>query len=69
MTELITSKLSILITGDTNASGLSVLSDEYSYPISTILTFFMRPIELEVAIILAFVPLSLAIDLNFGSTL
>ena len=42
----------MLITGDTNASGLSVLSDEYSYPISTILTFFMRPIELEIAIIL-----------------
>ena len=32
VTETILSKSSILTTGETNASGLNVLSDEYSYP-------------------------------------
>ena len=63
------SRLSILTTGDTNASGLKVLSEEYSYPISTILTSFILPIEFETAIMLAFFPLELVTDLNLGSFL
>ena len=64
-----TSRLSIFTTGDINASGLRVLSEEYSYPISTILTSFILPIEFETAIMLAFFPLELVTDLNLGSFL
>ena len=56
-------------TGEINASGLRVLSDEYSYPISTILIFLILPISLEDAIIFASVPLSLLTDLNCGNFL
>ena len=47
-----------------NASGLIVLSEEYSYPISTILIFLILPIFLDDAIILASVPFVLLTDLN-----
>tara|TARA_A100001515_G_C4487565_1_gene182170 strand:- start:184 stop:399 length:216 start_codon:yes stop_codon:yes gene_type:complete len=68
-TDSITSRLSIFKTGGINASGLNVLSEEYSYPISTILTSLILPIEVDTATILAFVPFSLITDLNFGSFL
>ena len=63
------SKLSMFATGAMNASGLKVLSAEYSYPISTILTSFILPIDVDTATILAFLPLTLVIVLNLGSFL
>ena len=69
LTDAITSRLSILTTGDINASGPNVLSDEYSYPISTILTFLILPIVLDAAIMFASVPLSLLTFLNCGNFL
>ena len=65
----ITSKLSILNLGGTNASGLRVLSDEYSYPISTILTLLIFPMSFDVIFILAPVPFVLDTVLNNGSFL
>ena len=59
----------MLTTGEINASGFKVLSDEYSYPISTILTFFILPIEVDIATIFAFFPFALVTDLNLGSFL
>ena len=67
--ELITSRLSIFTTGDINASGLRVLSDEYSYPISSILTSCILPIDVDTATIFALLPFVLVTDLNFGSFL
>ena len=52
-----------------NASGLSVLSDEYSYPISTILTSLILPMDVDTATIFAFLPFALVIVLNLGSFL
>ena len=69
LTLSIISRLSIFTTGDINASGLKVLSEEYSYPISTILTSFILPIDFDDATILAFIPLTLVTDLNLGSFL
>ena len=69
LTESIISRLSIFTTGDMNASGLKVLSEEYSYPISTILIFLILPIFLDDAIILASVPFVLVTDLNCGNFL
>ena len=66
---VILSKSSILTTGETNASGLNVLSDEYSYPKSTILTSLILPMEVDNATTLAFFPLTLTIEENFGSCL
>ena len=63
------SRLSILTTGEINASGPNVLSEEYSYPTSTILTFLILPIVLDDAIIFASVPLTLLIFLNCGNFL
>ena len=54
----------MLTTGDINASGPKVLSDEYSYPISIILTFLILPIVLDAAIMFASVPLTLLTFLN-----
>ena len=68
-TESIISRLSMLTTGEMNACGLRVLSDEYSYPKSTILIFLILPIDLDDAIILASVPFSLFTDLNCGNFL
>ena len=68
-TLLITSKLLILSTGETNASGLNVLSDEYSYPKSIILTFLILPIDFDVAIIFASEPSVLLTVLNSGNFL
>ena len=48
------------------ASGLKVLSEEYSYPISIILTSLILTIEVDIPIIFAFLPLALVIDLNVG---
>ena len=59
----------MLTTGDINASGLIVLSEEYSYPISTILTFLILPIFLDEAMIFASVPFVLLTDLNCGNFL
>ena len=64
-----TSRLSIFTTGDINACGPNVLSEEYSYPISTILTFLILPIVFDDAIILASVPLTLLTFLNWGNFL
>ena len=64
-----TSRLSIFTTGDINAWGPNVLSEEYSYPISTILTFLILPIVLDDAIMLASVPLTLLTFLNWGNFL
>ena len=69
LTEAIISRLSILTTGDMKASGLKVLSDEYSYPKSTTLTFLILPIVLEDAIIFASLPLSVLKFLNCGNFL
>jgi len=66
---LITSKLSIATIGGTNASGLKVLSAEYSYPISIILTLFIFPTSLDVTLILAPVPFVLDTELNNGNFL
>ena len=52
-----------------NASGLRVLSDEYSYPISSILTSCILPIDVDTATIFALLPFVLVTDLNFGSFL
>ena len=68
-TESIMSRLSILTTGEMNAWGLRVLSDEYSYPKSTILIFLILPIDLDDAIMLASVPFVLLTDLNWGNFL
>ena len=43
----------------TNASGLRVLSDAYSNPISTILTSFILPIDVDIATMFAFCPFTL----------
>ena len=51
------------------ASGFNVLSEEYSYPISTILTWLILPIEVDIPIIFAFLPLALVTDLNVGNFL
>ena len=69
LTFSIISRLSIFTTGDMNASGLSVLSDEYSYPISTILTSLILPMDVDTATIFAFLPFALVIVLNLGSFL
>ena len=66
---LIVSTLSILIIGDTNASGDKVLSEEYSYPISIILTLPILPIEVDNATILALTPFSLITFSNLGTSL
>ena len=50
-----------------NACGLKVLSEEYSYPMSTILIFLILPIVLDEAIIFASFPPSLLTDLNCGN--
>jgi len=55
--------------GDTNASGDKVLSEEYSYPISIILTLPILPIEVDNATILALTPFSLIIFSNLGTSL
>ena len=68
-TEFISSRLSKLNTGDMKAWGLSVLSEEYSYPISTILTFLILPIDDENGVIFALLPPSLLTETNFGSFL
>ena len=59
----------MLTIGGTNASGLKVLSAEYSYPISTILTLLIFPISSDVIFILAPVPFVLDIVLNNGNFL
>ena len=61
--------MSIFTTGDMNAWGPNVLSEEYSYPISTILTFLILPIVFDEAIMLASVPLTLLTLLNWGNFL
>ena len=66
-TDEITSRLSIFTTGDINAWGPKVVSDEYSYPISTILTFLILPIVFDEAFIFASVPLTLFTFLNCGN--
>ena len=63
------SKLSMFATGAMNASGLKVLSAEYSYPTSTILTFLIFPIVSDELFILAPVPLILDMLLNCGNFL
>ena len=68
-TSSITSRLSIFTTGDINASGLKVLSDAYSNPISTILTSLILPIDVDIATIFAFCPFTLVTDLNLGNFL
>ena len=55
--------------GGINASGLKVLSEEYSYPISTILTFCILPTLSDKAFIFAPIPLTLEIVLNCGNFL
>ena len=59
----------MLTTEGINASGLKVLSEEYSYPISTILTFLILPISLEYAFKFASVPFVLLTFKNSGSFL
>ena len=56
-------------TPGTNASGLKVLSEAYSYPISTILTFCILPTLSDKALILAPAPFALTTVLNFGNFL
>ena len=62
-----TSRLSILTTEGIKASGLSVLSAEYSYPKSFILTSFILPIWFDIGIRLAFCPKVDFTDLNLGN--
>ena len=45
------------------------MSEEYSYPISTILVSLILPIEVETATIFAFYPLVLVTELNLGKDL
>ena len=66
---LITSTSSILTVGETNASGLRVLSDGYSNPTSTILTLSILPIEVESATMLALFPFTLTTSSNLGTCL
>ena len=69
LTDSITSRLSIFKVGEINASGLKVLSEAYSYPISTIRISLTVPIVVEIATRFAFLPLSLVTDVNPGNTL
>ena len=69
LTDSITSRLSIFTVGEINASGLKVLSEAYSYPISTIRISLTVPIVVEIATRFAFLPLSLVTDVNPGNTL
>ena len=55
--------------GEINASGVKVLSDGYSYPISLILTFLILPIDVEMDTTFAFCPFSVITPSNFGSLL
>jgi len=57
------------ITGGTNASGVNVGSEEYSYPVSRILTSSILLIFLDWGKILAFVPCVDAILTNDGNFL
>ena len=66
---LIVSRLSRFIMGEINASGVKVLSDGYSYPISLILTFLILPIDVEMDTTFAFCPFSVITPSNFGSLL